>query len=156
MWHSWQASEIIKFLPYRSCFLCLMKSLTLEIGNTLKYFKENVPCLELYLKRPSEQHDSGAKWLSDANWPEIRQEHLINFWCEAYFTFFFFFFWKYWLCHQIGEILERLLQWRLEFSVLVTFYMLIPFVISYFVTIYCLFQLVLPVFSLLCTCCKPS
>ena len=58
----------------------LTKSLTPDIGNTLKYIKENVPCLELYLKRPSEQHDSGTEWFSDANnRPEIRKKHLINF-----------------------------------------------------------------------------
>ena len=130
MWHNWQVSEIVKFLPCHGfLFLFLIKNPVLEIGSTLKYFKqENVACSELYLKRSTGQHDSGTEWLSDANsCPEINKENLIKFWCEAFFPLFFG---SIWLYHQIGEILERMLRWRWEFSVLFVFYLFCIFMHS--------------------------
>ena len=152
MRHSWQTSEIMKFLPCHSWFLCLMKSLTLETGKTFKYFKESAPCLELCLKRPSERHDSGAKWLSEANWREIRKEPLINFWCEAYFALFFLEVLT--LSPNRGNSGEIT---TMKIGVFSTSHILyVNHICDFLLCDYCLFQFVLPVFSLLCTCCKPS
>lgn len=110
----------------------LTKSLTPEIGNTLKYIKRKCAMLRMYLKDHQSSMIQVPEKFSDANnRPEIRKKHLINFWWSLFHFVLFLWGWgevgggwgSIWLCHQIGEmILERLLQWRLEFSVPVTFY----------------------------------